>query len=207
MIGLDVSAREPKLDKSDTSTWKVTITKHPGRPDLPATKLHIDICALPSLEQQYRPVKNHYQFQSPIAGLPIQVESLTEILADKMLAFAYRERRIKPRDLWDLGWLSQQGISLAGEQLVKKLALRSKSHDDFLQKIQNHAALVKHDEETKHDFYQEMRRFVPPAVVANTLAQPPFWPYLGSVIDDYVKTTLTVFNGSESASTKPAFKM
>lgn len=206
VIGLEVSAREPRLVKSDTSTWKVTIIKHLGRQDLPAQKLHLDICAYPSLDPQYLPVKNHYQIQSPIAGLPIQVESLSEILCDKMVAFAYRERRIKPKVVWDLGWLSQQDVSLAGGMLVKKLALRGKTQDDFLQKIEQHAALVKNDELTKQDFYQEMSRFLPPSVVANTLAQQPFWPYLGNVIDGYVSSAFKFLKDDESSTAQPEFK-
>lgn len=207
VIGLEVSAREPKLVKGDTSTWKVTIIKYPERPDLPAQKVHLDICACPALDIQYLPVKNHYQIQSPIAGLPIQVESLREILCDNMVAFAYQERRIKPRDVWDLGWLSQHDISLAGDMLIKKLALHGKSHEDFLHKIQKHAALVKNDEVTKLDFHQEMSRFVPPGVAANTLAQAPFWQYLSNVINNYVSAAIKLLSEDVPATEQPEFKM
>ena len=91
--------------------------------------------------------------------------------------------------------------------LVKKLALRGKHHDDFLQKVQKHAALVKNDEVTKRDFYQEMGRFVPPAVVANTLAQPPFWPYLGKVIDGYASSAFKLLGEDASSTDQSEFKM
>lgn len=207
VVGLEVSAREPRLVKGDTSTWKVTIIKYPDRKDLPAQKVHLDVCAYPSLDPEYLPVKNHYQIQSPVTGLPIQVESIKEILCDKMVAFAYRERRIKPRDIWDLGWLSQRDVSLTADMLIAKLALRGKSHEDFLQKIHKHAAQVQNDEVTKQDFYQEMSRFIPPAVAANTLEQAPFWPYLGKVIGSYVNTVTKLLNEDISSVDQPDMKM
>lgn len=89
--GLTVSVREPKLSKTDTSTWKITIEKHNDRPDLPSQKMHIDVCALPSFDVEYRPVLDHYKINSAIAGIPIPVQSMSEIMSDKMIAFAFRE--------------------------------------------------------------------------------------------------------------------
>lgn len=206
-IGLDVTVYEPKLNKGDTSTWKVTIIKYPKRPDLPAQKLHIDICAYPSLDKKFLPVKNHYQIQSPIAGLPIAVESLTEILSDKMIAFAYRERRIKPRDVWDLAWLSQHDVSLTSDILSTKLEIRGKCKNDFLKKITLHAQQIKNDEVSKHDFYQEMRRFIPPSVASNTLEQPAFWPYVGEVVSNFVHVAHTLLDDDKRTDDAPAFKM
>lgn len=206
-IGLSVKVYEPSLDNSDTSTWKVTIIKYPERPDLPAQKLHIDICAYPALDKKFLPVKNHYPFQSPIAGLPIAVESLPEILCDKIIAFAYRERRIKPRDVWDLAWLSQKEITLTKDMLSTKLLLRGKANDDFLEKILKHAQQVKSNAMTKQDFYKEMGRFVPPSIVANTLAQPPFWQYIGDVVYNYVESAQTLLNDDKPNPKSPPFKM
>lgn len=32
-----------------------------------------------------------------------------------MVALAFREDRIKHRDLWDIGWLLQRGVSMPAE--------------------------------------------------------------------------------------------
>ncbi|MEM8194358.1 nucleotidyl transferase AbiEii/AbiGii toxin family protein, partial [Morganella morganii] len=39
----------------------------------------------------------------------VQVENLTEIMADKLVSFPATTRYIRYRDMWDLVWLHQQG--------------------------------------------------------------------------------------------------
>lgn len=185
--GLKVSVREPELATNDTSTWKVTIEKHPERPDIPSQKMHIDICSIPSFDIQQRPIMDHYKINSPMSGLPIPVESLKEILADKMVAFAYRQRRIKPRDIWDIVWLKQQGVDQSPVLVLQKLQARNKQVTDFCEKIKKHALLIQSDPVTRNDFHQEMSRFIPLDVAERTVNQTAFWPYLSNVIDEEVK--------------------
>lgn len=181
--GLNVSVREPKLSKTDTSSWKITIEKHSNRPDLPSQKMHIDVCSLPSFEVEHHPIIDHYGINSSMAGLPIPVQSLSEILADKMVAFAFRERRIKPRDIWDIVWLKQQTIEQRADLVLKKLSVREKSVDSFLTNIDKHSRMVHNDQETKQDFYNEMGRFLPVDIKKRTLDEENFWPYLVNVIN------------------------
>ena len=193
--GLRVSVREPKLSISDTSTWKITIEKNSSRPDLPSQKMHIDVCSLPSFEIEHHPIADHYGINSAMAGLPIPVQSMNEIMADKMVAFAFRERRIKPRDVWDIIWLKQQNIEQSPGLILQKLRVREKSTDDFLQNINKHAGLINNDILTKNDFYDEMSRFLPRNVVKRTLHEKFFWEYLAGVID---KEVLSVTNSINS---------
>ena len=204
--GLNVSVRKPEPTNGDTSTWKITIEKHPGRPDIPSQKMHIDICAIPSFDIQNRPIMDHYQINSPISGLPIPVQSLTEILADKMVAFAYRERRIKPRDIWDIVWLKQQGIEQAPTLVIKKLEARGKLVTDFCGKIKHHSSLVENDQTTKNDFLQEMGRFLPQDVAERTVNQKVFWPYLSDVIKEETQRLEQMLN-SEKPSDSIDMKM
>ena len=192
--GLKVTVRKPQITSSDTSTWKITIEKHPGRPDIPSQKMHIDICSIPSFDIQNRPIMDHYRINSPMSGLPIPVQSMKEILADKMVAFAYRERRIKPRDIWDIVWLKQQGIEQVPSLVLKKLDARKKLSEDFCSKIKKHAALVENDQVTKNDFDQEMGRFLPQDVAERTVHQTPFWPYLSRVINEEVQDLSQALN-------------
>jgi len=185
--GLSVTVREPKLTNTDTSTWKITIEKHNNRPDLPSQKMHIDVCSLPSFDILNRPIMDHYGINSPMAGLPIPVQSMQEILADKMIAFAYRERRIKPRDVWDIVWLKQQGVNQMPELVLKKLDVRKKPLEDFNEKISKHALLVENDTDTKINFHNEMKRFLPQDLTKRTIEQSVFWDYLTNVIKDEVR--------------------
>ena len=184
---LKVSVREPKLSKTDTSSWKITIEKHSNRPDLPAQKMHIDICSLPSFEIEHHPIIDHYSINSSMAGLPIPVQSLSEVLADKMIAFAFRERRIKPRDIWDIVWLKQQTINKRPDLVLEKLNVRKKSVDNFLKNINKHSEMVNNDQKTREDFYNEMSRFLPFDIRKRTLDEENFWPYLVNIINKEVR--------------------
>lgn len=183
---LVVSVREPRLEAGNTSTWKITIEKHSERPDFPSQRMHIDVCSIPSFDVEHRPIMDHYQIGSPMSGLPIPVQSKEEILADKMVAFAYRERRIKPRDIWDIVWLKQQGVEQNPSLVLHKLKARNKEVADFCNKIVNHADKVKKDSSLKEDFEQEMQRFLPVDVASRTIQQQAFWSYLSTVINEEV---------------------
>ncbi|MCF6193671.1 MAG: nucleotidyl transferase AbiEii/AbiGii toxin family protein [Kangiellaceae bacterium] len=190
---LKVKVRGPNKNESNTSTWKITIEKFSDRPDLPSQKLHVDVCSLPSYEVEGRPLIEHYGLMSPLRGLPIPVQSKVEILADKMVAFAYRERRIKPRDVWDIAWLKQQGVNPSPELILRKLDDRDKKLEEFLDKITKHSELVENSVETKLDFMQEMERFLPMKVADNTIKQKAFWQYLSTTISDevnYIKNNI-----------------
>lgn len=201
---INVKARTPQLSNFGTSTWKITLEKYPDRKDLPSQKMHIDICALPSFDIQHRPIMDHYQINSPMAGLPIAVQSMTEILADKMVAFAYRERRIKPRDIWDIVWLKQQGIEQHTDLINKKLNARNKETTDFIDKINKHLNLLHIDNSIKSDFHHEMSRFVPREIAKRTLDDSNFWSYLTLTVDDEVKLITNHLTGK---SPKQPFKM
>jgi hypothetical protein len=54
---------------------------------------------------------NHYNIVVPTEGSLVPVQSLQETLADKFIAVAYRARRIKPRDIWDIVWIAYFGLS------------------------------------------------------------------------------------------------
>ena len=93
--------------------------------------MHIDVCAIPSFDIEKRALINHYNIVVPTEGLLIPVQSLQETLADKFIALAYRARRIKPRDVWDIVWIKQRGVGVSQELINKKLEARKKTKADF----------------------------------------------------------------------------
>lgn len=106
---LQTWVNKPTEDKQgDTSSWKISIVKEANRPDLPRQKMHIDVCAIPSFDVEKRPLLNHYNIVVPTEGMLIPVQSLKEAQVDKLIALAYRARRIKPRDIWDIVWIKQR---------------------------------------------------------------------------------------------------
>lgn len=188
---IEVWVSKPSEDRqSNTSSWKISIVKESNRPDLPRQKMHIDVCAIPSFDIERKPLINHYNIQVPTEGLLIPVQSLNEAMADKLIAFAYRSRRIKPRDLWDLIWIKQRGIKVNKELLKKKLVAREKAFENFSDEIQQQLKKLIIDPDVENDFKQEISRFVPAQIKQRTLDQPEYWPYLQDEVRNLVNAAL-----------------
>ncbi|CUS47998.1 MAG: hypothetical protein HLUCCO02_05425 [Idiomarinaceae bacterium HL-53] len=164
--------------QGDTVSWKISIVKEPNRPDLPRQKMHIDVCAIPSFDIEKRPLINHYDIVVPTEGILVPVQSLQETLADKLIALAYRARRIKPRDIWDIVWIKQRGIELSKTLVEKKLNARHKQPDDFRQALSTALAKLISEEEVRNDFNMEMSRFIPKQIKERTLDNPEYWTYV-----------------------------
>ena len=164
--------------QGNTSSWKISIVKEANRPDLPRQKMHIDVCAIPSFDVEKRPLLNHYNIVVPTEGLLIPVQSLQETLADKLIALAYRARRIKPRDVWDIVWIKQRGINLSLDLVDNKLAARGKQKKDFIEALQIQLEKLMQDDEVRNDFSMEMSRFIPQQIKERTIDNPEYWPYV-----------------------------
>lgn len=187
----EVWVSKPTEDKQgDTSSWKISIAKEANRPDLPRQKMHIDVCAIPSFDVEKRSLLNHYNTVVPTEGVLIPVQSLNEALADKLIAFAYRARRIKPRDVWDIVWIKQRGIELSIALVDNKLAARGKQKDDFIEAFNLQLKRLMQDDEVREDFHQEMSRFIPRQIKERTIDNPEYWAYVQSEVNAVSKALL-----------------
>ena len=108
--GLQVTLSEPIKDKQNVDTWKIKIETRQQNKSLPAQRINIDICAVPSYEPRSMILLNPYGVEMGTSGLIIQAQSREEIYTDKLIAFAFRPNRIKHRDLWDILWLHSKGL-------------------------------------------------------------------------------------------------
>lgn len=176
--GLSVQVSEPRKETGNVDTWKLQIQTRPERKDLPAQRINIDICAIPSYQPQPRILLNPYGVDMGTQGLILMAQSLEEIYADKILAFALRRGRIKSRDLWDLLWLKQQAIKPAFELLANKLKDHQRSQTDFLNLAHERTQSLINDAQVKQDFRNEMTRFLPTQIVEKTISNEQFWAYL-----------------------------
>src|SRR5690554_5603451 len=163
-----------EVAQGNTSSWKISIIKEANQPDLPRQKMHIDVCAIPSFDIQRRPLINHYDIVVPTEGILVPVQSLQETLADKFIAVAYRARRIKPRDIWDIVWIKQRGVALSKELVEKKLAARNKHKDDFRTALELQINKLQQDDEVRADFNMEMSRFIPSQIKERTVDNPEY---------------------------------
>lgn len=179
--GLKVEVSEPTKTTGNVDTWKLGITTRPKMKDQPVQRIHIDICAIPSYDQQPVVLRNHYGVDMGTSGLIIQAQSREEILADKLVAFALRPNRLENRDLWDIGWLKQQNISLPFSLVKRKIADHKRSVADFIVLLDERNQLLDQPQ-TQESFVQEMQRFLPPDVISRTVADSEFWAYLTTLI-------------------------
>lgn len=176
--GLEVEVSEPVKETGNVDTWKLKVVTRPQEKSLPVQRIHIDICAIPSYDRKPMTLRNFYDVEMGTSGLIVQAQSREEILVDKMVAFALRLNRIKNRDLWDIGWLKQQNVTLPLEFVGRKIADHKCSIVDFVELLDKRTRTLKEDPVIQKDFIHEMRRFMPPQLISRTVEKNEFWVYL-----------------------------
>ena len=189
--GLPVKVSEPSKTEGKISTWKMTIETRPNQRHLTVQRIHLDICAIPSHDARPMMLRNVYGVDFGTSGLILQAESREEILADKIVAFAFRENGIKNRDLWDIAWLAQQGVELPGKLVPIKLMDHQRDGAEFLNRATERLLAMNADPEIRTEFMKEMRRFLPAAVVRDTVEKEAYWSFLTGVVDEQVKKALS----------------
>jgi len=188
--GLPVRVSEPVKTGRNVSTWKLTIETRPDQRHLRMQRIHLDIYAIPSHDPRPMMLRNLYGIDLGVSGLILQAQSREEILADKMIALAFRENRIKNRDLWDIVWLAQQGIELPARLIPVKIDDHQRETTGFSRNLKERLAAMKIQPEIRADFMKEMRRFLPVAVARETIEQETYWKFLIGVIDEQANKAL-----------------
>ena len=190
--GLPVSVSEPVRTSGKVSTWKLTIETRPGRRHLPAQRIHLDICAIPSHDPRPMMLRNPYGVDLGTSGLILQAQSREEILADKVIALAFRENRIKNRDLWDIAWLLQQGIGLATGLVPLKIRDHQRAEAEFIALLKERIAALKTQPGMRADFMKEMRRFLPAATVRDTIEKEAYWSFVTGTAEEVAMKAMSV---------------
>jgi len=189
--GLPASVSEPVRTVGKVSTWKLSIETRPGKRHLPAQRIHLDICAIPSHDPRPMMLRNLYGVDLGTSGLILQAQSREEILADKVIALAFRENRLKNRDLWDIGWLIQQGTELPAILIALKIRDHQREESEFIALLTERIATLMTQPEMRRDFMKEMRRFLPAATVRDTIEKEAYWTYLTQVVEDLGRQAIT----------------
>lgn len=167
--------KEPGDAESLVKKWRIRVDTTPSRPDIASQKISVEVASIPAHTKRPRMLQLNYE------GLPASyedvilfTESLEEILADKLEAFACSSH-VRYRDIWDLHWLMRR----PGIDLDEACALRSRKEADYgeterfsqgiLQLEKGLPAIVEGGE-----FAQQMRRFLPVDQFERTVARPAF---------------------------------
>jgi predicted nucleotidyltransferase component of viral defense system len=202
--GLEVNVTDPVREEGNVDTWKLKVQTRPGRKDLPAQRINIDVCAIPSYQPRPMALLNPYGIEMGTSGLILQAQSREEIFADKLVAFALRPNRLKNRDLWDIAWLHQQQIKPTLDWIKNKLKDHHAQTDAYLNAFAERTAALNKNPGIAKEFRKEMARFLPNETVRETVDSEKFWEYLSNLLEDYYKQIVQTLHGRESP---PAFKM
>ncbi|MDO8298940.1 nucleotidyl transferase AbiEii/AbiGii toxin family protein [Lacisediminimonas sp.] len=193
---LKISVKEPTGESGDIENikvdkWVISVETSPGRPDIPRQRIKLEIANIPAYTRELVPLVLNYDF---LAGMPevlVVTESISEVLADKVVAFptsladmsgaavASGSRKIRHRDIWDLAWLTRKRAVLMPELVIKKVA-------DY--RIDNYAALLDNAivalPSVVHDpaFMGQMQRFIDQDTLAKTLARSDYLDYLATTV-------------------------
>lgn len=184
--GLEINVTDPVREEGNVDTWKLKVQTRPGRKDIPAQRINIDVCAIPSYQPRPMALRNPYGIEMGTSGLILQAQSREEIFADKLVAFALRPNRLKNRDLWDIAWLHQQQIKPALDLIKNKLNDHHTPTDAYLNAFTERYASLNKDPEIAKAFRKEMARFLPNETVKETVNSEKFWHYLAHLMEDYL---------------------
>ena len=205
--GFETEVRSPKQVKKDSdlansriSTWKVIVKTGRGRKDLPQQRINIDIACLPVYEASPQIIRTNYKdFPDGYSTMFVRCSSLSEILADKLVAVPARNN-IKARDLWDILWLRQKGAVLRPDLIRLKII----DHG-----ITGHYKSLLEDRINglpgyfeKQLFQQEMSRFLDKATLSETAAKPEFVASLSAHITDTLTSIHEALYSSKKAQSE-----
>lgn len=204
--GLQVDVSEPTREEGNVETWKLRVQTRPEARNLPAQKIHIDICAIPSYQPRPMTLLNPYGVDMGTEGLIINAQSLEEIFVDKLLAFALRRGRIKNRDLWDIAWLRQRAVAPAYALAEQKLADHMTTAEVLFKQGDERMASLDL-ELTRQDFQNEMRRFLPLQVVSQTVENLAFWEYVVTTVREHFNALKTQLGDQDRGTNNSAFLM
>lgn len=173
--GLQTKVRPPKNRSSafdiPVNTWRIMIETRPSKKDIPHQRIKLDIATLLPSPTEKLPLKLNYENLPSVYGkMGIHVKTKAAILADKVVAFPNALDRGYPRwrDLWDLWWLTKNGVN-------SEIELVKKSSRDFNQEnlneridvaIKQIPSLVEDSE-----FVNQMLRFLKKETVKTTILE------------------------------------
>ncbi|MGH8203110.1 MAG: nucleotidyl transferase AbiEii/AbiGii toxin family protein [Steroidobacteraceae bacterium] len=166
------AAHEPTDRRVKVWKWQIGIVTAPQRRDLPQQKIKLEIARVPAYTREPRALQSHYDFlPDGYRDLIVLVESLNEILADKLVALPANTAYVRHRDIWDMHWLRLQGARFDAAMLARKV--RDYGVEDYarltVQFIERLPDIV-HGRE----FRDQMSRFIPRDVQERTLLKERF---------------------------------
>ncbi|MCZ0939528.1 MAG: nucleotidyl transferase AbiEii/AbiGii toxin family protein [Caldilineaceae bacterium] len=187
--GLEVTVKEPRSITNEqvrsgvnVDRWRVSVVTDPGRSDIPKQRIHIEIASVPAYTSEVRKLQANYEFlPDGYADLLVVVESLDEIMADKLLALAASQKHVRHRDFWDLAWLRQRGANVQPELVERKISdYEVADYPTLLDSLIERAPAII----SGRQFHGQMKRFLPEDRYQRSFGNPNFERYLTATIGE-----------------------
>lgn len=156
--------------------WWIIVDTALERPDLPSQHIKLEIADVPSYTRSIKRLSLHYpKLPSSYDTILVPCQSLEEILADKVIAFANSKKSVRYRDLWDIPWIWNR-IGQSPRDLPELVATKHRDYQcetplvEFLREGAARAGQFVRSNE----FLLQMRRFIPEDVIERTLERPEY---------------------------------
>lgn len=183
--GLEVSVKEPSemsLEPENRnikiSKWQIRIVTHPERRDIPMQVIKIKVGNIPAYTKEPRQLHANYDFlPDGYSDTLVMVETLNELMADKLVSLVNCQSYVRHRDIWDLHWLKQQGALLRLDLIWRKI--KDYKIENYTTKIEEMIYQLPNIIPSKA-FKEQMSRFLPMEVQERTLLKEKFYPFLQS---------------------------
>ncbi len=212
--GLNVQVRAPQIQamnggpveprRTQVAKWRISIQTAPARPDIPKQRIKLEVAEIPAYTRDIQGLTRNYSFlPDGYSDVLLGVESLNEIMADKLVSLPACDRYVRHRDIWDLRWLKQQGARPDLALVTSKIEDYGETHyTDKLRTTINQLDGIVHGT----PFKQEMSRFIPQDVQDRTLHRDGFDTFLTNEIRGLLLTVEKALNPA-IGDTNDAFLM
>jgi predicted nucleotidyltransferase component of viral defense system len=196
--GLEVSVKEPKELAQETENrkvivqkWQVRIITAPQRRDLPKQMIKVEIASVPAYTRVPRSLQTHYDFlPDGYRDLIILVESLDEILADKLVSLPACTAYVRHRDIWDMHWLRQQGARPDATMVARKIRdYGVVDYEQLTERLLDQLPGIVRGEE----FHDQMSRFIPQDVQEKSLLKDRFLELLERETSEVLRAVQSPF--------------
>lgn len=217
--GLNVTVKEPRHD--DVSTiehiklhrWEVSVETSPENRAMPRQRIKLEIANIPAYTKELVPLQINYDFLAGMSNVLVYTESMSEIMADKVLAFptsvtdanggmnALSSKRLRHRDIWDLAWLAKRKATLDPALVLKKVIdYQVQGYSDLLgNAIKALPTIV-----NSNEFKDQMRRFVDLETITRTVEQSAYLEYLAVEVGGILETMQSALVATQSTPTRPS---
>lgn len=162
---------------SGVSTWRISFEIRPRRRDVRRQMVKLDIDNAPTYTDRPGAIAQNYGV-TRASEMLVRVQSREEILPGKLVAFpnsVASQNRPRHRDVWGMNWLTRTGTAVRAD------LLRAKLDDRRLDRSRLETAAIRAGDIIRSsEFASEMRRFLLPQVVEETLDNPIYMELLAT---------------------------